>query len=324
VSIPLYIHGIGHTHPRNVITNSFLEDLDIGTSASWILERLGIRERRTALSLEYIRSTRNADMRASLEALEFANVDAGYSAALMALERAGFDSRQIGLVIAGSSCPVYSSPPEACIIGDRLGVSVPAFDLHSACNGFLAQGSVARGWLETNEVDFGLLIQCEHMTRTVDYRDRRNASIMGDATTAAVVSTRVPAPLRLENITIGATTNLWKAALVSPLRHFDQQTTAVRRFAEEQLVQGIVTGEHRYVIFHQANLRLLEACFEKLRLPDCEHLYNVDRYGNCASAGCPSVVSEHWDLLSTMHGTAALSTVGGGLTFGGGVLRSNL
>jgi 3-oxoacyl-[acyl-carrier-protein] synthase-3 len=324
VSAPLYIHGIGHAHPPNVVTNAFLEELDIGTSTSWILEMLGIHERRTALSLEYIRSTRNADMRASLEALEFANVDAGYRAALMALERAAIDANQIGLVIAGSSCPVHTSPPESCIIADRLGLSVPAFDLHSACNGFLAHSSVAQGWLQTNHADYGLLIQCEHMTRTVDYRDRTNASIMGDATTAVVVSTRIPARLRLENITIGASTKHWKAAVVSPLRHFKQETTAVRRFAEGQFVKGIMAGEHRYVIFHQANLRLIQASFAQLNLPGCEHLYNVDRYGNCASAGCPSVISEHWDLILNTHGTGAVSTVGGGLTFGSAILRSSL
>ena len=44
----LYLHGIGHFHPENVITNRFLEELDIGTDEAWIMERVGIRERRTS------------------------------------------------------------------------------------------------------------------------------------------------------------------------------------------------------------------------------------------------------------------------------------
>jgi 3-oxoacyl-[acyl-carrier-protein] synthase-3 len=28
----LYLHGMGHFHPENVITNSFLEEMDIGTN----------------------------------------------------------------------------------------------------------------------------------------------------------------------------------------------------------------------------------------------------------------------------------------------------
>ena len=36
----LYLHGLGHFHPETVITNRFLEDLDIGTTREWILERI--------------------------------------------------------------------------------------------------------------------------------------------------------------------------------------------------------------------------------------------------------------------------------------------
>ena len=57
----IYVHGIGHFHPENVITNKFLEDLDIGTTVDWIMERVGIETRRTILPPGYIRDTRNAD-----------------------------------------------------------------------------------------------------------------------------------------------------------------------------------------------------------------------------------------------------------------------
>ena len=64
----LNLLGLGHFHPENEITNQFLEDLDIGTNDEWILERTGIRSRRTALPLDYIRETRNKDPRAAVEA----------------------------------------------------------------------------------------------------------------------------------------------------------------------------------------------------------------------------------------------------------------
>ena len=64
----LWIHGFGHANPENEISNRFLEELDIGTSDSWILERVGIRSRRTVLSLDYIRHTLNADVRAAAAA----------------------------------------------------------------------------------------------------------------------------------------------------------------------------------------------------------------------------------------------------------------
>ena len=61
---------MGHYHPENEITNQFLEDLDIGTNDEWILERTGIRSRRTAMPLDYIRETRNVEPRAALEAAD--------------------------------------------------------------------------------------------------------------------------------------------------------------------------------------------------------------------------------------------------------------
>ena len=64
----VYLHGVGHFHPPNEITNRFLEELDIGTTDAWITERVGIQSRRTVMSLDYIRQTRNVDPRASVEA----------------------------------------------------------------------------------------------------------------------------------------------------------------------------------------------------------------------------------------------------------------
>ena len=64
----VFLHGLGHAHPQVEITNRFLEDLDIGTSDAWILERVGIRSRRTVLPLDYIRETRNANPWTALEA----------------------------------------------------------------------------------------------------------------------------------------------------------------------------------------------------------------------------------------------------------------
>ena len=48
----LYLHSMGHFHPENIISNKFLEDLDIGTTNDWIMERVGIQNRRTVLPLD--------------------------------------------------------------------------------------------------------------------------------------------------------------------------------------------------------------------------------------------------------------------------------
>ena len=105
-----FLHGLGHFHPENVITNQFLEDLDIGTDEQWILERVGIHSRRTVLSLDYIKETKNIDYRQAGEASIYTHAETGKMAAEMALARSGLSRDSIGMVIAGSSRPSFSSP----------------------------------------------------------------------------------------------------------------------------------------------------------------------------------------------------------------------
>ena len=123
----LQLHGLGHAHPENEIDNKFLESLDIGTSDEWIMERVGIRSRRTAMSLDYIRETLNQDPRGAIEASEISNAQLGARAARMAVERAGVQMSDIGLVIGGGCAPDTVSPAEACNISKQLDLSVPSF-----------------------------------------------------------------------------------------------------------------------------------------------------------------------------------------------------
>ena len=132
------MHGLGHANPENEITNRFLEELDIGTNDEWILERTGIRSRRTVMPLDYIRETRNAEPRAALEAATMSGPEMGRRAAERAIARAGIDVRDIGMVISGCSAPDTAAPAEACNIARLLELEVPSFDVNSACTSFFA------------------------------------------------------------------------------------------------------------------------------------------------------------------------------------------
>ena len=132
----LHLHGVGHFHPENVIDNALLEALDIGTTDAWIMERVGIRTRRTVLSLDYIRQTKNADPRAAAEASVYDHAQLGARAAALAIERAGLINGDIGMVIAGGTAPDILTPAEACTIAAATGINAPAFDLVSGCTSF--------------------------------------------------------------------------------------------------------------------------------------------------------------------------------------------
>ncbi len=227
----LFLHGLGHFHPENEITNRFLEELDIGTNDEWILERVGIRARRTALPLDYIRTTRNRDVRGAAEATLYTTAELGRRAAEIAIARAGVDRAEIGMVIAGSSAPDFVSPADACNVAARLGLEVPAFDVNSACTSLLVQIHLLSLMDPEKLPPFVLLVAPDSLTKTVDYSDRSAAVLWGDAAAAAVVSTRVPGRARLLGSTLASRPSAGDKVVVARTGHFNQQGRTVQAFA---------------------------------------------------------------------------------------------
>ncbi|MBE7452650.1 MAG: ketoacyl-ACP synthase III [Kofleriaceae bacterium] len=321
---PLYVHGVGHFHPEAVIDNGFLETLDIGTDDAWILERVGIRARRTVLPLDYIRETRNVDPRAGEAAARYDNVETGRRAAEHALARAGITAGEVGLVIAGGCTPGMAIPAEACRIAAALGIEAPAFDLNSACSSFGAQLHVLASMRGLPR--YVLVVNPENTTRVVDYRDRATAVLWGDATAATVISAEVPARVRIVETSVASSPAGWAAVTIPRHGHFAQDGSAVQRFAikttcacvEAMLpaarAHAAAHGGRVRLIGHQANLLMLEAVVRRTGLAADEHWYNVDRFGNTGAAGAPSVLSERWDEL--VAGDAiVMAQVGSGLTW---------
>lgn len=321
----LYLHGLGHFHPETVIDNRFLEDLDIGTTATWILQRTGIEERRTVLPLDYIRETRNQDPFAATEAAIHSNADTAKLAGLMALERAGLRASDIGLVISGGSAPRFSSPAEACSVAERLDICAPCLDLQSACTTFLAQLSLIGRMREEELPDFILLVQPENLTLASDFSERNVAVLMGDCTTAAVVSSRIQSPGVVKTCTFMTEPSKWRTVSIPSSGHLSLDGPAVQRFATQKSATTLremvaFCDTQPWIVGHQANLRMLSCAVQKAGLSESKHLFNVDRYGNTGAAGSASVLSENWELLAA-GAEVALAIVGAGLSWGGMVLR---
>jgi 3-oxoacyl-[acyl-carrier-protein] synthase III len=324
VSGDLYVHGLGHFHPENCIDNAFLASLHIGTDDAWIMERVGIRTRRTVLPLDYIVRTKNEHPAEAAHWSVYTNAQTGALAARVAIARAGISPEQIGLVIAGGCSPQYSIPAEACLIAAELGLAVHAYDLNSACSSFAVQLHQLRMMRPDALPDYVLVVNVENTTRTVDYRDRRTAVLWGDGSAAAVVSTRVPAPVRVRHSVVHSDPAGWNKVIIPAGGHFAQEGSAVQGFAIRKSVATLnelaahVRGARSDLLFvgHQANLLMLNAVCERCHVEPSHHLFNVDAFGNCGAAGAPGVLSQHWDDLPS-HAEVALVVVGSGLTWGG-------
>lgn len=320
----LYLHGMGHFHPANVIDNAFLEELDIGTNEAWILERVGIHSRHTVLPLDYIRETKNQDPRLGQETAEMDSRQTAVGAVDMALQRAGISRDEIGMVIAGGCYPDMAIPSEASRIAGSLGIAAPGIDINSACSTFGAQLHFLASM--SGLPPYVLVVNPENTTTAINYADRSTAVLWGDGTSAAVVSTQVPSRLQVRETSIAADSTRWEAVCIPRFGHFFQDGNAVQRFAIKTTLslaralqpaaqeQAAKAGGTVRFIGHQANLLMLRSVFGRLGLDDGAHWYNVDSCGNTGAAGAPIVLSQHWDELAAGD-SVIMAVVGSGLTW---------
>jgi 3-oxoacyl-[acyl-carrier-protein] synthase-3 len=326
--LSLHLLGLGHSHPENEITNRFLEELDIGTNDEWILERTGIRSRRTVLPLDYIRTTLNADPRAAIEAADVSNAELGARAARLALQRAGVSKDQIGLIVGGGCAPDTTSPAEACNVGQALEIGTVAVDVNSACTSFIAGIHLLSLMDPAKLPDFVLLVTPESMTKTVHYADRSVAVLWGDAAVAAVFSTRQAGVAEVVDTRL-ISDPMGNAKVVVPrLGHFDQegrtvQTFAIRKTSDLYLAtreELAVDERSMHFVGHQANLRMLESVCRRCEIADDRHHSNCEFFGNTGGASSGSVISQRWEKWTSKDDVCVVG-VGSGLTWGSYLLR---
>lgn len=318
----LYLHGMGHFNPEIVISNQFLEDLNIGTSNEWILERVGIANRRTVLPLEYIKRTKNEDFRAAFEARLYTNAQMAAKAAREALKRASLQPEDIGMVIAGSSSPDNIAPAESSAVAAELGIEVPCLDMNSACSSFGMQINFLSKMDSETLPPYVLVVDSETLTKSVNYADRSMAVLFGDGSTAAIVSTKIPSRTVFCGCSYGSRPSAWEKVGIDWKWRFYQDGNAVQGFAIRKTTEGIrdlkelYAAEAKRFIFigHQANLSMLKTVCERTGIVPGNHWYGVDQFGNIGCCGAPSVLSAHWDDLRSGD-RVAMSIVGAGLSW---------
>ena len=188
----LNILGVGSAHPKHELPNAFLENLGIESTASWIVEKIGISTRRTVLPLSYIQETHNRDPREAVRVASHTPTDLGAEAALAALKRAGIKARQVGMIICNGCTPLQTAPVEAQRLAAALKIEGPAFDVFTACPAFALHLDFLRNFREEELPDYVLCVSTATLTQVVDYKNRSDSAIWGDGAAAWVVSAKHP------------------------------------------------------------------------------------------------------------------------------------
>jgi 3-oxoacyl-[acyl-carrier-protein] synthase-3 len=292
-----------------VLTNAALAAM-VDTSDEWIVERVGIRERRRSAP----------DM--PVHAL-------GACAARLALS--GCAPGTVDLVVCAPSIVDYHIPATANLVAAAVGCAdAAAFDLRAGCSGFVYALHVLRGLLDGGGHRRALLVIPEAYTHVTDYTDRASCVLWGDAAFACLVTAARPdAPyLEVADTFIGSRSDAVRAIEVPVGGTFRQDGHAVQAFAIRTMTEvvetalrrgGLTAADAAYLVGHQANLGVLTRVAARTGFAPERHLTNIERFGNCGAAGAPNVLAEHAHRFRTGE-RIVVATVGAGLSWGGALL----
>jgi 3-oxoacyl-[acyl-carrier-protein] synthase-3 len=305
------IVGVGSALPERVVENAEITPL-IDVSDEWIVKRTGISARRYAPA------------RASL-------VELAAQAGAGALRDAGLDGSQLDLVLVASCSQDSIMPNAAPVVAHQLGASgAGAFDIGSACTGFVAALAVARAMLLAGAVRHALVIGAEIMSRHVDPHDRNTAALFGDGAGAIVVTAGADGaigPVVLGSD--GAHAGLIVADRDTQLLAMDGHETfkqAVLRLGEGTLAAcaaaGLELADIDLFIYHQANSRILRTLAERLGIPDEKVLDCISQLGNTSAASVPLALAQAREQQRLAPGSRILlAAAGAGFTWGATVVE---
>jgi 3-oxoacyl-[acyl-carrier-protein] synthase-3 len=162
------ISGTGSYVPEKILTNEYLETI-IETNSKWVLDNVGILERRIAEDNQ-------------------ATSDLATIAGQRAIDDAGLKNEDIDLIIVATATPDRKAPSTAAFVQHKLNAyNAAAFDLNAVCSGFLYGMSVATQYIASGVYNNVLVIGADTFSKITDW-SRRDAVFFGDGAGAAVVT----------------------------------------------------------------------------------------------------------------------------------------
>ena len=286
---------------------------ELGVDPEWIAKRTGTSHRPWALEGE-----RMSDYAAR--------------AATAALERAGLEPASVDLVLVATSTADEITPNAAPLVAGMIGAErAGAFDVGSACTGWLAAVAIACGQIESGRARNTVVVGADFLSRLLDRSDRSTTPLFADGAGAAVISAAEGSgpgigPVLLHVDHSGA--DLIRLERGKPISMQGQETfrAAVARLSEvtqEALSASAVPIEEiDLFVYHQANSRIIGAVGQRLGLDPDRVVDYVGRFANSSTATLPialSVAEEEGRLHA--GDTVLLAAFGGGFTWGATVIE---
>jgi len=315
------IIGTGSYVPANKVTNFDMEKI-VDTSDEWIRTRTGIGARHFAADDE-------------------TTSDLAAKAAIKAMEDAGVTADEIDLIIVGTCTPDMLLPATACLVQSKIGaVGCAAFDLETACSGFIYGVEVARNFIATGTYNKVLVIGAEKLSSILNFEDRKTCVLFGDGAGAAVLgpvedgkgilSAELGADgskgMVLKVDAGGSRMPATQQTVADKLHYLNMDGSEVFKFAvrimgsaSKNVIEkaGLTLEDIDFMVPHQANMRIIASAAKKLKLPLDKVHVNLTEYGNMSAASVPVALDEALKAGKIKEGDkTVLVGFGGGLTWG--------
>jgi 3-oxoacyl-[acyl-carrier-protein] synthase III len=319
------ITALGRYLPDTRLTNADLERM-VDTNDEWIRSRTGISERR--ILSDRSKATSFMATRAAQEALE----------------KRGIDAEEIDLIVVGPVTPDMPFPPTACFVQAAIGASRAwAFDLEAACSGFLFALNVGAQFIESGRHQKVMVIGADTLSRFTDYEDRTTCILFGDAAGAVILEPAtdgrgiIDYHARVDGngadllyMTGGGSLHPPTHETVDNRWHYvRQEGRQVFKFAVKGMADaaaeimernGLRGDDIRYLVPHQANMRIIDATAKRMGVGREKVMINIDRYGNTTAATIPLCLYD-WEHELRPDDNIVLAAFGGGFTWGATLVR---
>ncbi len=314
------ISGIASYVPEDILDNEMLSKM-VDTNDEWITTRVGIKER------HILREEGKGSSFLGIKAVE------------KLLEETGTKPEDVELLICATSNPDYRFPSTASVIAHECGMEQAyAYDIQAACAGFIVSMQSARAYIEAGIYRKIVVVAAEKMSSMTDYTDRATCPLFGDAAGAVLVEPTdenvgvIDGEFHvdgsgLHNLIMIAGGSVKPASheTVDAHEHFVYQEgrivykNAVRDMLSSTLSvmkkNNLTNDTIDWLVPHQANLRIIDAISDRIKIDPEKVLINIQKYGNTSAASIPLCLDEFKNRLHKGD-KIMLTAFGAGFTWG--------
>ncbi len=323
------ILSTGSYVPERVVTNAEIDEILGESTSDWLLENVGIRERRWM----------TPDQTTS---------DLITEASRVAIERAGIAPEDIDLIIVSTDTPDYFSPGTSVVVQHKLGaINAGCYDVNSACAGWVTALDQGARYIATEpEMNYILVAGGYGMSRFLDLADKKTANLFADGAGAVVLGVGgEPGFLASKFLAKGEfhdalgiyTGGAYRPCTPANLENYGPPAVQfVKRFPKTfnteywpKLIQGALDkvdlslDDVDLYLFTQLNLRTIELMMDNLGQPIEKTHWVMDKWGY---TGSPCVAMALDDAIAQGRGPRPGEVIlfcasGGGISMASSVWR---